>query len=56
MIGGDLMVAIEGERIESQQDLARVMNKHRAGDTVKIAVFRAKKKLEVSVVLGEARD
>ena len=56
MIGGDLMVAIEGERIESQQDLARVMNKHRAGDTVKIAVFRAKKKLEVAVVLGEARD
>ena len=56
MIGGDLMVAIEGERSESQQDLARVMNKHRAGDTVKIAVFRAKKKLEVSVVLGEARD
>src|SRR6202167_3145294 len=42
MIGGELMVAIEGERIESQQDLARVMNKHRAGDTVKIAVFRAK--------------
>ena len=56
LIGGDLMVAIDGERIESQQDLARVMNKHRAGDTVKIAVFRAKKKLEVSVVLGEARD
>src|SRR6202167_3509951 len=56
MIGGDLMVAIEGERIESQQDLARVMNKHRAGDTVKIAVFRAKKRLEVSVVLGEVRD
>jgi S1-C subfamily serine protease len=56
LIGGDLMVAIDGERIESQQDLARVMNKHRAGDTVKIAVFRAKKKLEVAVVLGEARD
>jgi S1-C subfamily serine protease len=55
-IGGDLMVAVDGERIESQQDLARVMNKHRAGDTVKIAAFRGKKKLEVAVVLGEARD
>jgi len=55
-IGGDLMVAVDGERIESQQDLARVMNKHRAGDTVRIAAFRGKKKLEVAVVLGEARD
>jgi S1-C subfamily serine protease len=32
------------------------MNKHRAGDTVKVTVFRAKKKMEVPVVLGEARD
>jgi S1-C subfamily serine protease len=55
-IGGDLMVAVDGERIESQQDLARVMNKHRAGDTVRIAAFRGKKKLEVAVVLDEARD
>jgi S1-C subfamily serine protease len=56
MIGGDLIVAIDGEKIESQQILAQIMNKHRAGDTVKVTIFRAKKQLEVSVVLGEARD
>jgi S1-C subfamily serine protease len=56
MIGGDLIVAIDGDKIESQQDLARIMNKHRAGDTVKVTIFRGKKKLEVTVVLGEARD
>ncbi len=56
MIGGDLIVAIGGERIESQQDLAQMMNKHRAGDTVKVTIFRGAKKLEVPVVLGEARD
>jgi len=56
MIGGDLIVAIDGEKIESQQFLAQVMNKHRAGDTVKVTIFRGKKQLEVSVVLGEARD
>jgi S1-C subfamily serine protease len=56
MIGGDLIVAIDGEKIESQQMLAQIMNKHRAGDTVKVTIFRGKKKLEVSVVLGEARD
>jgi S1-C subfamily serine protease len=56
MIGGDLIVAIDGEKIESQQILAQIMNKHRAGDTVKVTIFRGKKKLDVSVALGEARD
>ncbi len=56
MIGGDLIVAINGEKVESQQILAQIMNKHRAGDTVKVTVFRGKKQMEVSVVLGEARD
>ena len=55
-IGGDLIVAINGEKVESQQNLAQIMNKHRAGDTVKVTIFRGKKQMEVSVVLGEARD
>jgi S1-C subfamily serine protease len=56
MIGGDLIVAIDGERVDSQQILAQVMNKHRAGDTVKVTIYRGKKQVEVPVVLGEARD
>ncbi|MGB6384014.1 MAG: trypsin-like peptidase domain-containing protein [Terriglobales bacterium] len=56
MIGGDLIVAIDGDKVESQQILAQIMNKHRAGDTVKVTIFRGKKQLEVTVVLGEARD
>jgi S1-C subfamily serine protease len=56
MIGGDLIVAIGGEKIESQQALAQVMNRHRAGDTIKVTIFRGKKKLEIPVELGEARD
>jgi S1-C subfamily serine protease len=56
MIGGDLIVAVDGKRIDSQQDLAQVMNNHRAGDTVNVTIFRNKKKTDVSVVLGEARE
>src|SRR6266849_6601036 len=56
MIGGDLIVAVDGKKIESQQDLAQVMNSHRAGDTVNVTIFRNKKKMDVSVVLGEARE
>ncbi len=56
MLGGDLIVAIDGEEIQDQQDLSQVMNNHRAGDTVKITIYRAKKKMDVTVVLGEARE
>ncbi|MGA9355990.1 MAG: trypsin-like peptidase domain-containing protein [Terriglobales bacterium] len=55
-IGGDLIVAIDGKQIENQQDLAQVMNNHRAGDSVKVTIFRGKKKMEVNVELGESRE
>jgi S1-C subfamily serine protease len=56
MIGGDLIVAIDGDRIGEQQDLANAMNKHRAGDTVTVTIYRGKRKMDVKVVLGEARE
>jgi len=55
-IGGDVIVAIDGQKVEDQQDLAQVMNNHRAGDAVKVTVYRGKKKLDVDVTLGEARQ
>jgi S1-C subfamily serine protease len=56
MLGGDLIVAIDGEKVEDEQDLAHMMNNHRAGDTVKVTIFRNKKKMDVNVALGEARE
>jgi S1-C subfamily serine protease len=56
LVGGDLIVAIDGEQVEDQRELAQIMNNHRAGDTVRITIYRGKKKLQVSVVLGEARQ
>ncbi len=56
MVGGDLIVAIDGQDVQDQQDLSQVMNNHRAGDTVRLTMYRGKKKMDVSVVLGEARE
>jgi len=56
LLGGDLIVGIDGEKVEDQQDLAQIMNAHRAGQVVKITVYRGKQKLELSVTLGEARE
>ncbi len=56
MIGGDLIVAIDGQDVQEEQDLSHIMNNHRAGDTVSVTLYRGKKKLQVQVVLGEARQ
>jgi S1-C subfamily serine protease len=56
MLGGDLIVAIDGEKIQDQDDLTQTMNNHRAGDSVKVTIYRGKKKVDVDVLLGEARQ
>jgi S1-C subfamily serine protease len=55
MLGGDLLVAIEGQPLEDQQDLSHVMQNHRSGDTVTVTIYRGKKRMDIKVVLGEAR-
>ncbi len=52
-LGGDLIVAVDGEALTDQQELSHVMQKHRAGDTVTVTIYRGKKKMDVKVVLGE---
>jgi S1-C subfamily serine protease len=56
MIGGDLIVAIDDQDVQDQQQLAQIMNNHRAGDTVKITIYRGKRRMDVSVTLGEASE
>jgi S1-C subfamily serine protease len=56
MIGGDLIVAVDGQAVQDQQDLSHVMQRHRAGDTVTVTIYRGKKRLDVRVTLGEARE
>jgi len=56
MIGGDLIVEIDGQKIEDQQNLSEVMNNHRAGDRMKITFYRGKKRMDVDVLLAEARE
>jgi S1-C subfamily serine protease len=56
LTGGDFIVAIDGTEVQDLQDIARIMNSHRAGDTISVTIFRGKKKMDVKVVLGEARQ
>ena len=56
LVGGDLIIAIDGQEVVDQEDIARIMNNHRAGDAVKVTAWRGKKKMDFQVTLGEARE
>jgi S1-C subfamily serine protease len=56
MLGGDLIIAMDGQEVASPQDLAGIMNTHRAGDEVTVTVFRGRKKMDFKVKLGDAKD
>ena len=53
MLGGDLIIAIDGQQITDPQDISAVMDKHQAGDTVAITVLRGQKKITLKLILGE---
>ena len=56
MLGGDLIIGFDGQDVTNRQDLAALMNSHRAGDTVTVTVYRGRRKMDFKVTLGDAKD
>jgi S1-C subfamily serine protease len=52
-IGGDIIVAIDSQKVAGQFDVNVILNRKRPGDTVTVTVFRGGKKLDIPVKLGE---
>jgi S1-C subfamily serine protease len=52
-VGGDVLIAINGNPVASQGDLNLLLNRSRPGDTVTLTIIRDGKKMDVSVKLGE---
>ena len=52
-IGGDVIVAIDGQKVSNQFDLNVILNRKRPGDTVNVTVYRGGKKMDIPVKLGE---
>jgi S1-C subfamily serine protease len=52
---GDIIVAIDGKQVLSQDALYRVLDLHEVGDTLRITVLRDQKTLEKSVTLQALR-
>ncbi len=55
-IGGDLIVAIDGDQVTNDQDIAEIMDGHQAGQTVTVTIFRGQKRMDIKVILGNAGD
>jgi S1-C subfamily serine protease len=56
MLGGDLIVGIDGQEVTDPQDINALMDKHQAGDTISVTFYRGSKQITLKLILGEARD
>jgi S1-C subfamily serine protease len=52
-IGGDVIVALDGQKVSNQFDINLILNRKRPGDTVTVTLYRGAKKMDVPVKLGE---
>jgi S1-C subfamily serine protease len=53
LIGGDVIVGMDGQKIANQFDINVILNRKRPGDTINVTVYRGAKKLDIPVKLGE---
>ncbi|MGA3045241.1 MAG: trypsin-like peptidase domain-containing protein [Terracidiphilus sp.] len=56
MLGGDLIVAIDGQEVTDPQDINAIMEKHQAGDSISVTIYRGRKEMTVKLILGEAQE
>ncbi len=56
LIGGDVIVAIEGQKVANPLDMSVILNRKRPGEVVKVTIYRGGRKMDVSATLGERSD
>jgi S1-C subfamily serine protease len=55
LLGGDLIVAVDGQEVTDPQEINAIIFKHQAGDTVSVTFYRGHKQITLKLILGEAR-
>lgn len=53
---GDIIVAVNGEKVGNNDELFKILDKYKVGDTVTVEIFRRGKRMTVPVQLSEAPD
>ena len=52
-IGGDVIVAVDGQNVGNRFDMDVILNRKRPGDSINVTVYRGAKKIDILVKLGE---
>jgi S1-C subfamily serine protease len=55
-IGGDLIIAIDGQPVDGQDALRRALNQKRPGEQISLTIFRGGRTMKVNVTLGSAPE
>lgn len=55
VIGGDILVAVDGRDVQSELDLNVILNQKRPGEAIRLSLYRGNQKMDTSVTLGEQR-
>ncbi len=53
LIGGDIVVAIDGNPVTNQFELNLALNRKRPGETASLTIYRGRQKMDVKVILGD---
>lgn len=53
-IGGDFIIAVDNQPVETTDSLQRIMNRKRVGDTLDLTIYRNGRTQHVRIKLGEA--
>jgi S1-C subfamily serine protease len=56
IVGGDLIVGLDGDEIDTPQDLSGALSSHHPGDVVTVTVYRGQRKLNLKVTLSDAKE
>lgn len=54
LVGGDFIVEVDGQPVSNRTVLTRSMERKKAGDPLRLTIFRGRRQLTVTVTLGEA--
>ena len=50
----DIILAVDGERISTTEDIETILYNHQPGETVTVIIYRSGRQYEVDIILGES--
>lgn len=56
LVIGDIIVGVDGDKVANSDDLYRLLDKHKVGDTVRVEIVRNGRRVAVPVLLMEGPD